>query len=100
MITKENLIQLVSNNTGFSNFGVKTIIESMTEIIKSQVSEGEKITISGFGTFESKQRAKRVGRNPHTGEPVPIPARKQPIFKPSKEFKSRVEEYKSHTEDF
>ena len=65
---------------------LKAFIESVEEALES----GEKVQLVGFGTFETRERAARVGRNPRTKEEIQIPASKVPVFKVGKEFKDRV----------
>ncbi len=67
---------------------VKTIIEQMTQALAS----GRRIEIRGFGSFSLHFRPARMGRNPKTGEPVPLPAKYVPHFKPGKELRRRVDE--------
>lgn len=90
MITKENLISIVSRDTGYGSSMVRVIVESTVRNITKTVSRGHKVQFSGFGTFEPKRRAARTGRNPHTNEPVHIPERVLPVFKPSKDFKESL----------
>ena len=66
------------------------LIDKVTEIISDALAEGEKVQFADFGTFEVKDRAPRMGRNPKKNEPVPIPARKVPYFTPGKGLKSLV----------
>ena len=61
----------------------KTAVEAVTNAIQRLTHSGEKVTIRGFGTFQQKQRNARTGRNPRTGEPINIAARKQLAFKPA-----------------
>ncbi len=56
------------------------------------MAEGERVQIVGFGSFETKTRAERIGRNPRTGEEVPIPAATVPLFKPGKALKDAVDQ--------
>lgn len=67
---------------------VKTLLEQMTQTL----AEGRRIEVRGFGSFSLSQRAARVGRNPKTGEPVELPAKQVPHFKPGKELRERVNE--------
>ena len=67
---------------------VKTVIEQMTQALAS----GRRIEIRGFGSFSLHFRPARMGRNPKTGEPVPLPAKYVPHFKPGKELRRRVDE--------
>ena len=69
---------------------VMTPINAVTAAIADALKAGEKVQLIGFGTFEVKARAERTGRNPHTNEPVPIPARVVPSFKAGKYLKKAV----------
>ena len=66
------------------------IVETIFDSIIQAIQKGEKIEIRGFGSFRTRQRRGRVGRNPKTGEKVEVPAKKIPFFKPSKELKDFV----------
>lgn len=69
-------------------FAVKTVIEHMAQAL----ANGERIEIRGFGSFSLHHRPPRMGRNPKTGDPVPLPAKYAPHFKPGKELRERVNE--------
>ena len=88
---KEDMIGLVSSDTGYSRGVVSAVIESMLINITNTLANGDKVQFSGFGTFEPKYRAARTGRNPHTSEPVHIPARVMPTFSVGKNLKKAVE---------
>lgn len=88
---KEDVIAKVARDTGYSRYEVSRIIESTLSNITSALSRGVKVQFSGFGTFEPKKRAARIGRNPHTKEAVPIPARIMPVFTAGKYLKDAVE---------
>src|SRR5258705_10426761 len=68
----------------------ETIVEAIFDSIIEAIQKGEKIEIRGFGSFRTRQRKGRVGRNPKTGEKVEVPAKRIPFFKPSKELKDFV----------
>jgi integration host factor subunit beta len=68
----------------------ETIVETIFESIIDALQKGDKIEIRGFGSFRTRQRRGRIGRNPKTGEKVEVPAKKIPFFKPSKELKDFV----------
>jgi integration host factor subunit beta len=68
----------------------ETIVETIFDSIIEAIQKGEKIEIRGFGSFRTRQRKGRVGRNPKTGEKVEVPAKRIPFFKPSKELKDFV----------
>ena len=71
----------------------ETIVETIFESIIDALQKGDKIEIRGFGSFRTRQRRGRTGRNPKTGEKVEVPAKKIPFFKPSKELKDLVNSY-------
>ena len=75
---------------GASSKESETIVETIFESIIDALQKGDKIEIRGFGSFRTRQRRGRVGRNPKTGEKVEVPAKKIPFFKPSKELKDFV----------
>ncbi|MFA9461894.1 HU family DNA-binding protein [Thiohalorhabdus sp. Cl-TMA] len=71
---------------------VKALVEDLMDTVMDVVAQGGQVRLSGFGKFEAVDRAPRTGRNPHTGEEVPIPATSVPQFKPGKLFREGVEE--------
>ena len=89
-MTKAELIAVVSEKTQFtkkdSDAAVTAVINAITEALEN----GEKVSLVGFGTFEVKERAERMGHNPQTGEPMPIAASKAPVFKAAKALKDAV----------
>lgn len=87
---KDEIITAVSRETGYSRHVTEKTIESLLANITKSLEEGQKIQFVGFGTFEPKERAARIGRNPRTKEPVQIPARVIPSFKPGKNLKDAV----------
>jgi integration host factor subunit beta len=89
-LTKADLIEEVLNITELPRKESETIVETIFDSIIGALQKGEKIEIRGFGSFRTRQRRGRVGRNPKTGEKVQVPAKKIPFFKPSKELKDFV----------
>ena len=85
-MTKADLIDEVSRLAELTRKDSEVIVETIFD------SAGDKIEIRGFGSFRTRQRKPRVGRNPKTGERVEVPAKKIPFFKPSKELKDLVNE--------
>ena len=90
MFGKQNLIKAIQEKTNYSANEIGKIIDAAVEIITQQVADGEMVNIKNFGTFLSKNRAERGGRNPRTGESIIIEARKVAVFKPGKAFKEIV----------
>lgn len=90
-MNKELLIKEVTNQIdGATQKDIKIVVETVFDTIKDIVASGEKVNITGFGSFESVERAAKKARNPHTGEEIMIPASKAPKFKASKIFKDAV----------
>ena len=89
-LTKADLIAEVERITELKRSDSETIVETIFDSIIQSLQNGEKIEIRGFGSFRTRQRRGRVGRNPKTGAKVEVPAKKIPFFKPSKELKDFV----------
>jgi DNA-binding protein HU-beta len=90
MTTKNDLIEAVALHACHPRADVTRIVECFLENITDALFNGEKVAIHGFGTFETKQRAARTGRNPRTGEPVEIAASTTVAFKPAKALKDSL----------
>jgi integration host factor subunit beta len=89
-LTKADLVEEVLNITELPRKESETIVETIFDNIIAALQKGEKIEIRGFGSFRTRERRGRMGRNPKTGEKVEVPAKKIPFFKPSKELKEFV----------
>lgn len=89
-MTKTDLIAQVAANTEMSKKSAEMAVNAAFEALGKAMAEGEKISISGFGTFEVRERAARTGRNPQTGEEIQIAASKAPAFKAGSKLKERV----------
>jgi DNA-binding protein HU-beta len=89
-MNKEELVKEIAQKTRMSQKDVGEILNSMIETIQKSVSKGKKVTLVGFGTFESRKRSARKGRNPQTGQEIDIPAKKVPAFSAGKKFKELV----------
>jgi DNA-binding protein HU-beta len=89
-MNKEELIQEVAKKTKLSQKATDEILVSLIETITKTVAKGKKVTLIGFGTFESRKRAARVGRNPQTGKELKIAAKTVPAFSAGKRFKETV----------
>ena len=88
-MNKTELILRIAEETGFSR---KNVELGLNAAITKALTEEEKVQIVGFGAFETKVRAERMGRNPKTGEDIPIPATKVPVFKAGKALKDAVDQ--------
>ena len=89
-MTKADLIEEVARITDVTRRDSEVIVETIFDSIVHSLRAGDKIEIRGFGSFRTRQRNSRVGRNPKTGDRVDVPAKKIPFFKPSKELKDLV----------
>ena len=89
-MTKADLIDEVSRLAELTRKDSEVIVETIFDSVVRSLRAGDKIEIRGFGSFRTRQRKPRVGRNPKTGERVEVPAKKIPFFKPSKELKDLV----------
>ena len=89
-MNKEELVKEVSKKSKASQKAVADILAATLETIEKTVSKGKKVTLVGFGTFESRKRAARTGRNPQTGATLKIAAKKVPAFSAGKKFKELV----------
>ena len=89
-MTKKELIEKISLRAGMKEVLVEGFLNATTEIIGESLKAGEDVSIQGFGSFKRVFRKARAGRNPQNGQPVEIPARYVPGFKPGKNLKNLV----------
>ena len=89
-MTKADLIEEVATLAEVTRKDGEVIVETIFDSIVKSLRAGDKIEIRGFGSFRTRQRKPRTGRNPKTGAKVEVPAKKIPYFKPSKELKDLV----------
>ena len=89
-MNKTELIAAVAESAGLSKKDTERVVNAALDSITNALCKGQKVQISGFGTFEVKDREARVGRNPHIKEAIEIPATKVPSFKASKTLKDTV----------
>ena len=89
-MTKRELVIRVANTLGMTQSDVAKVIEGTFDTISRALAEGERWELRDFGVFEVKTRASRIGRNPRTGDQVPVPERKVVTFRPGKKMKEMV----------
>ncbi len=89
-MTKAELIEEVSRVVEMTRKDSEIIVEAIFDSVVRSLKSGEKIEIRGFGSFRTRERQSRIGRNPKTGARVDVPAKRIPYFKPSKELKDLV----------
>jgi DNA-binding protein HU-beta len=92
---KSDLVDAISGKAGLPKGQVQQMVDDVFDLIAEGLAKGEKIDLRGFGTFSVRDSAARTGRNPQTGEPIAIPARRVPGFKPGKELKEKVNAQKT-----
>ena len=95
-VTKATLIEEISQFAGLSKTHAKTVVETFFDAMGEAFIKGEKIELRCFGTFGTRTRGPRIGRNPRTGEHVHVPAKRIPYFKPGKILKARLNPPKEH----
>lgn len=86
---KLDIVNLVADRTGVPKQKAEQVVDSLFEAMKDALAAGKRIELRGFGVFVVKPRKRGVGRNPRTGEEVPIPAGKTIRFKPGKELSAK-----------
>ncbi len=89
-MTKKDLIELVAKKANLTSKASRESVQAVINAIRDSLKRGEKVVITGFGTFSVRKRAERPGRNPKTGEKITISARKAPGFTPGKTLKKAV----------
>lgn len=89
-MNKQELVQEVAKKTKRTNKEIQEVLEATLNAIQGSVKKGKKVTLVGFGSFELRKRAARMGRNPQTGETIKIAAKKVPAFSAGKAFKEAV----------
>ena len=89
-MNKTELIAIAAENAGLTKKDTERVLNAAIDAITFALVKGEKVQLSGFGTFETKDREARVGRNPHTKEAIEIPATRVPSFKASQALKDTV----------
>ena len=91
-MTKAELVEDVAEAAELTKKDAERLVEIVFESIIETLNQGEKIELRGFGSFRVRERGARRGRNPKTGDPVSIPAKRVPYFKPGKELKELINE--------
>jgi len=89
-VNKNDLVSKVAETADISKQKAASAVDAVIEAIKGSLKSGEDVRLVGFGTFSVSNRAATTGRNPRTGEPIKIPASKQPKFKAGKDLKEAV----------
>ena len=96
-LTKANLAERLYDELGLNKRESKEFVELFFEKIRQALENGESVKLSGFGNFDLREKNPRPGRNPKTGEEIPISARRVVTFRPSQKLKERVEAFTAST---
>ena len=97
-LTKADLAERLHEELGLNKREVKDIVELFFSEIRVALESGNQVKISGFGNFDLRDKSQRPGRNPKTGEEIPISARRVVTFRPGQKLKLRVEKYAGNVE--
>jgi len=89
-VNKSELIQAIADEAELSKRAAAEFVDAFVSVVTQELKDGKDVTLVGFGTFHTAQSAERQGRNPKTGEPLTIAARKTPKFRPGKALKKAV----------
>jgi integration host factor subunit alpha len=92
-LTKADMAEYLFEELGLNKREAKEMVELFFEKIRAALEKGEQVKLSGFGNFDLREKRQRPGRNPKTGEEIPITARRVVTFRPGQKLKSRVEAY-------
>ena len=92
-LTKAEMAERLYEELGLNKREAKEMVDMFFEEIRRALEEGEQVKLSGFGNFDLREKKQRPGRNPKTGEEIPISARRVVTFRPGQKLKSRVEAY-------
>ncbi len=92
-LTKAMMAERLFEELGLNKREAKELVEIFFEEIRAALEDGEQVKLSGFGNFDLREKNQRPGRNPKTGEEIPITARRVVTFRPGQKLKARVEAY-------
>ncbi len=92
-LTKAVMAERLFEELGLNKREAKEMVESFFEEVRSALADSNQVKLSGFGNFDLRDKNQRPGRNPQTGEEIPIPARRVVTFRPGQKLKARVEAY-------
>lgn len=92
-LTKADMAEQLFEELGLNKREAKELVEMFFEEIRNTLESGQQVKLSGFGNFDLRDKSQRPGRNPKTGEEIPITARRVVTFRPGQKLKARVEAY-------
>ncbi|MFC3851041.1 HU family DNA-binding protein [Corynebacterium hansenii] len=97
-MNKADLVAQLAEKLDINHADAAAAVEGTLDIVVRSVAQGKSVTIMGFGTLESRERAPRTARNPHTGETIEVPATRSPAFRPGNYFRAVVKEGRADDE--
>ncbi len=97
-LTKADISERLFEEVGLNKREAKELVDLLFEEIRAALEKGEQVKLSGFGNFDLRDKNERPGRNPKTGEEIPISARRVVTFRPGQKLKARVEAYAGNRE--
>jgi integration host factor subunit alpha len=97
-LTKAEMAERLFLDVGLNKREAKEFVDAFFEVVREALERGEQVKLSGFGNFDLRQKNQRPGRNPKTGEEIPISARRVVTFRPGQKLKVRVESYAGSTQ--
>ena len=97
-LTKAEMAERLFDDLGLNKREAKELVEAFFEELRMSLESGQQVKLSGFGNFDLRDKKKRPGRNPKTGEEIPITARRVVTFRPGQKLKARVEAYAGSVE--
>lgn len=92
-LTKADIVEMLFDELGLNKREAKELVDCFFEEIRDSLAAGRQVKLSGFGNFDLRDKSQRPGRNPKTGEEIPITARRVVTFRPGQKLKTRVEAY-------
>ena len=92
-LTKADMVEHLFEELGLNKREAKDLVETFFEEVRDALETGRNVKLSGFGNFMLRDKTQRPGRNPKTGEEIPVTARRVVTFRPGQKLKQRVEEY-------
>ena len=92
-LTKSDMIEHLMDHLGLSRQEGRCLVENFFDELSESLIDGKEVKLSGFGNFELRDKSERPGRNPKTGEEIPISARRVVTFRPGQKLKARVDSY-------
>jgi len=98
-LTKAEMAEALFNELGLNKREARELVDLFFEELRCSLARGEQVKLSGFGNFDLREKGERPGRNPKTGEEIPITARRVVTFRPGQKLKARVEAYAGETEE-